>query len=85
MSLVAVMDGFFRTIFHQEAFLREKTEKIISVLKGSFREILQDIKGKTFKQVGSSSPSSQGYLHLAKAKGSQETLKSYPSGFCGYS
>lgn len=38
MSLVAVMDAFSRTIFHQEAFLREKAEKIITVLKVSLKK-----------------------------------------------
>ena len=38
MSLVAVMDAFSRNIFHQEAFLREKAEKIITVLKVSLKK-----------------------------------------------
>ena len=38
MYLVAVMDAFSRTIFHQEAFLREKAEKIIGVLKLSLKK-----------------------------------------------
>ena len=38
MYLVAVMDGFSRNIFHQEAFLREKAEKIIKCLKTSLKK-----------------------------------------------
>ena len=38
MSLVAVMDAFSRTIFHQEAFLREKAKKIIGVIKNSLKK-----------------------------------------------
>ena len=38
MYLVAVMDAFSRKIFHQEAFLREKAEKIVKCLKVSLRK-----------------------------------------------
>ena len=37
MKLIAVMDGFSRFIFHQEGFLNEKADKIISVMKSSLK------------------------------------------------
>jgi len=38
MKIVAVMDAFSRTIFHQECFLRETSEKIIKCLNTSLKK-----------------------------------------------